>query len=125
MIDKSYLENLTPEQREEMRRKASETREAKKIAGENLKKDYLDMPHWRELASKAACGIRFPSDYIPCSDVKYARRVLKKLGRDVDWWKEKTGYKNLAEFGKMNPEWNAQAMVGLILEDYFEELGGE
>ena len=116
---KDYLATLTPEQRQENLEKAKAAREAKKKAGENLKQDWLDENHWRSLASKY--GTRLPLSYIPASDTKYIRRILKKLEIDPKEWLEVEGYKSLGDFGKQNPNTPAWVHVGLLLEWWDEK----
>lgn len=113
------LNDFTPEERAANLLKAREAREAKKEANEHLRNDFLDEKHWRELASRA--GFRLPATYVPSSEVKYIKRLLKHLGRDVEWWLERTGYRKLQEFSEMNPDWPMVACLGLILEDHFDE----
>ena len=116
-----YLATITPEMRADMREKGAIAREAKKLAGESLKQDYVDYPHWRELASKA--GLRLPMSYLPASETKYIKRTLKKINRDTSWYTDVTGFKSYAEFAEHNHTWNAAALVGLLLEAHFEQTG--
>lgn len=116
---KDYLTQLTPEQRAEMQDKAKLTREAKKLAGESLKQDYSDENHWRELASKI--GFRMPASYIPCSDTKHLKRLLKLCKIDPKQWAEIEGYSSLKQFVIDNPEMPSYARCGLVLEYYFEK----
>lgn len=115
---KHYLSSLSEKDKEEMRNKAKESREAKKKAGEHLKDDFLDKSYWKELASEA--GIRLPMSYIPASETKYAKKALKKLGIDQKEWLEAEGFVNMKQFAQNNPDWPAYAVVGLILE-YWKE----
>lgn len=117
------LPKLSPEEMALMQEKAKETREAKKKAGEHLQQDFgTDEKIWRELAS--AVGFRLAAKHIPCSEVKYAKRLLKHLGKDIVWWQEINGLTRLSDFAKYNPDWPAYSLQGLILEDYFEEMKG-
>lgn len=119
MTTVNHLSSKTPEELAEMREKGRLAREQKKVDGEHLRKEYLDLEHWRSLASKH--GVRLPADYYPASDVKYVKRVLKKCGVDVKDFLESTGLTNLKDFSILNPDFNAQAYVGLALE-YVEEV---
>lgn len=119
----SYLENLTPEQREELRQKSRLTKEAKKEAGKDLFQDFGDdLNHWKALASKA--GVRMPASYLPNTEVKYLRRVASKLGIDMQEYVEACGVTNLKALAKLNPNWPIAAEVGLLLE-YWDENKGE
>ena len=114
----TYLQDLTTEQREELREKSRISREAKKLAGQNLKKDFEDLSYWKSLASEA--GVRMPSSHIPSSDTKYIRRVASKLGIDLKQYLEYSGVTNLKALWKLNPDWSVVGEVGCILE-YWEE----
>lgn len=114
-LDK-YLSKITAEDMQQMRIKAKETKEAKKLwAEEHLIQDFGDDEvHWRTLASKA--GIRMPAKYVPSSDVKYMKRALKKLNIEPKEWLEVEGYKTLKGFSDDNPTWPMYSWIGLLLE---------
>ena len=119
-MNKDYLSNLTPEQRLEMREKAKASKAAKKLfAEENLKTSWQDENHWRELASRI--GFRLPARYIPCSELKHLKRLLKLLQIDPKHWAEIEGCKTLKAFSVLNPEMPSYARCGLVLEYYFEK----
>ena len=109
-----YLANITPEQRAENLEKARRAREEKKKAGEHLKQDWMDEQHFRALASKY--GVRLPLAYIPATEVKYIKRIMKKLEIDPKMWLEAEGYRTLGDFGKNNPTTPAWVHCGLLLE---------
>lgn len=113
------LSNITSEERLEMQQKSKASREAKKLAAQNLKTDWLDLPHWRELASQA--NIRLPIQYAPASELKHLRKALKRLSIDPAKWCEVQGYKTLKGFANDNPEANAVLEVGLLLEYWGEK----
>ena len=115
---KDYLSNLTEESKQQMRIKAKETKDAKKKWGEeNLIQDFEgDEAVWRALASKV--GIRLPAKYIPSSDTKHIKRVLKKLNVEISDWLEIEGTKSLKDFSVMNPTWPAYSHIGLVLEEF-------
>lgn len=117
---KDYLVNLTVEQRLQMVIKSKNTRDAKRAWGEeHLKQDYgQDEAHWRALASEA--GIRLPAKYIPSSDTKYLKRILKKLNIEAKEWLDVEGYTTLKDFSVNNPTWPSYAHIGLLLE-YWKE----
>lgn len=98
-----------------------ETLEAARIAREAKKAKFLalahllipsfqDAGHWARLASKYS--IRMPSKYLPCSELKYARRAVRKLGIDYPAVFDEP----LKLFPQLNPTWPAYAHIGLILE---------
>lgn len=119
----SFLENLTTEQREELREKSRLTKEAKKEAGKDLFQDFGDdLTHWRSLASEA--GIRLPASYLPNSEVKYIRRVANKLGIDMQEYLEACGVTNLKALARLNPNFPIYVEIGLLLE-YWDENKGE
>lgn len=119
---KDYLSSLSTEDRQAMVLKSKETRELKRKAGESLQV-FTDEAYWRTLASKA--GIRMPASYVPASEGKYLKRVLKKLDIPFSEWQEENGYKTIAQFAADNPTWSAVALIGLTLESYFETTGGQ
>ena len=116
----SYLESLTEDQRKELREKANLAREIKKKEGESLFQDFgEDETHWRTLASRY--NIRLPASYIPNTEIKYIKRVAKKLGIDYKEYLEDCGAKTLKELVEFNPNYPAVAEVGLLLEYYDEK----
>lgn len=121
---KDFLTDLTQEQRQQMRIKAKETREANKLwAQENLVQCFGDDEVvWRELASKA--GIRLPAKYIPSSNTKHIKKALKKLDISMAEWLDVEAARSLKEFSMLNPTWPALGHVGLLLE-YWEEKNNE
>jgi hypothetical protein len=120
MLPKDYLLNLSPEERLAMREKTKATLDAKKLAGELLfKQDSDDVKLWKQLAAKA--GVRLPQAYVPASEVKYIKKVLKKLDIPITEWLDVEQSKSLKEFSILNPTWGAQAHVGLLLEYYYDE----
>lgn len=115
------LPKLTPEERLEMQEKAKATREAKRLAGESLKQDFgSDETKWREMASEI--GFRMPSSYIPASETKHLKKLLKLCKIDPKQWLEVEGLKTLKSFSVLNPEYPAYSHCGLFLEWYFEEV---
>lgn len=122
-MNKDYLTNLTPEQRLEMREKAKASKDAKRLfAQENLKSEWADENHWRELASRI--GFRLPASYIPCSEVKHLKRLLKVCNIDPKHWSEIEGFKTLKGFSSLNPEMPSFVRCGLVLEYYFDNGEG-
>ena len=115
----TYLQDLTTEQRQELREKSRISREAKKLAGQNLKKDFEDLNYWKSLASEA--GVRMPSSHIPSSDTKYIRRVASKLGIDLKQYLEYSGVTSLKALGKLNPDWSVVGEISLLLEYWNEK----
>ena len=105
----------TPRDMSIYKEQAAASRLAKKqYAEENLKLDYDDLPHWKELASKYST--RLPSYVHPNTASKYLKRVLTHLGVDSKEYLESCGVKSFKQLAEMNPEYNAQAEVGLLLE---------
>lgn len=110
---------LTKEQRENallLRKQVKEEKE--KYAREFLKTEYMDMSHWESLASGK--GFRLALWYLPCSELKYARKLMRYLGVDSRWWKDHNGC-SLEAWARMNPTWTARAMQGIILESFENE----
>lgn len=114
-----YLANITPEQRQEMIQKGAEQKRIKQQwAKDNLKLDYSDETHWRELASKH--GYRLPVYWEKASS-KFVNRFLKRYNLSKEWYEDVTGFKNGNKEAEKNPCMNAVCQVGLLLESYDEE----
>ncbi len=113
----SYFDSLTPEQREENRRKALAAQEAHrahlKSQAHLLHNKFADKPLWRRLASKY--GVRMPPDYIPGSEVRYVRKAMRKAGVLPEHVREAFGG-DVKFLARTNPTWPAYALIGLILE---------
>lgn len=109
----THLVPMTEEQREEIKQKRIEAQEYAKA---NLKTDYADSGYWRDTASELGC--RLPSWWIPGKDVKYLRRISKKLGFDLKLFVDSTGFPNIKEFCVANHKFTAFALCGLLLEWY-------
>lgn len=114
------LGNMTKEQRAENLEKARKAREEKQKAGENLKQDWLDEPHWRALASKYS--VRLPASYIPNKEVKYLKRVAAKLEIDIKEYLESCGCTTIKKLVGLNPDWPAYAEVSMMLEWFDEKM---
>lgn len=109
----------TPRDMSQYKEQAAASRLAKKQwAEQNLKLTYEDAPLWRELASKY--GTRLPSYVHPNTSGKYLKRMLTHLGVDSKEYLESCGVKSFKQLAELNPEYNAQAECGYILE-YFDE----
>jgi hypothetical protein len=112
--------NFTP-MTEEQRQQAKETRDAKKLLAEQtLKLEYADENHWAALASKYS--VRLPVYYQPSSEIKYVRRIAKKLNADINEFLSSTGYSNIKSLASANPTWTARAICGTFLEFYDDNL---
>lgn len=112
------LMTLTPEQREEVRSKALAARREKVEASKSWKHDWKDAPLWKHLCKEA--GMKSTPSFIHCSELKYVKRVLKVIGKDIWWWKEhfyETG--GLITFSKQNPNVPMYALQGLMLEAFY------
>ena len=110
----------TPRDMSQYKEQATASRLAKKQwAEENLKLDYMDSPHWRELASKY--GTRLPSYVYPNTSSKYLKRVLNHLGVDAKEYLEACGVTTFKQLAELNPEYTAMSEVGLLLEWYDEK----
>ncbi|MBG23725.1 MAG: hypothetical protein CMF22_10415 [Idiomarinaceae bacterium] len=115
----AYLSTITAAEREELRLKGAEKREEKRIWAEaNLKLEWDDHSHWRDLASKY--GYRMPNKHEPCGS-KHTNRFLRKFGLSKEWYQDHTGFKNANEEFRVNPTLPAFAAVGFLLEAYDEE----
>ena len=113
-----HLANITPEQRLEMQEKARIAREQKKEDGKHLRQDFADEAVFRENASKIK--FRLAPSYIPATEQKYLRRLLKHIDKDMNWWRECNGYKSVERWCKDNPNMPAYYLQSLTIEDYLE-----
>lgn len=98
------------------RQRSREGRAAAKVARDasTLRRDYLDEPHWLELASTR--GLRLPP-YGMAMSVSGMRRWLHKLGHSDAWHKNWSGLAKVADFIALNPRWPLRAWAGLMLEE--------
>lgn len=78
-----------------------------------LRKDFLDDATWVDLAKRFY--IRLPIWKTPV-DERSMRKWLRKFRVTEKTYLEATGYKELMEFQKLNPDWPLRAWVGLLLE---------
>lgn len=107
---------MTQEERIEYQEKARITRLNQiAFAEQNLRNDFADTQHWRDLAAKH--GIRMPAWHVPGTDLRYMKRALRKIGKDSKWMTSCTGFNTLEEFATSNPKWPAFALIGLLLEN--------
>jgi len=67
-------------------------------------------------------GFRLAPSYISSKEVKYARKLLRSIGKDVQWWLEATGYSKLNDFYELNPLIPCWIMQGIIIETYLGEM---
>lgn len=106
---------------DEQRAQAKLKREAdQEYARTHLKTVYADQQHWSVLSSKYSC--KLPGWWYPITDIKYMRRVAKKVNYDINLFLEASGFSNLKEFANTNNTLTAVAGVGILLEeidDYF------
>ncbi len=111
-----YLKTLTPEQREDMRKKSAESLVKKtEYAKKHLKLDWEDDYHWRLLASHY--GFRLPRTYEPAAG-KWVNRFLKHTGMTAEWYSDITGFKNGNEEARVCKDLPAFAQIGILLEAY-------
>jgi hypothetical protein len=92
---------------------AAVARQARKAS--NLRTDFLDEPHWVDLAREA--GFRLPVWGTPCTPGAMTR-WLKRCGLSVAWYREATGFTSLRQHITANPRWPLRAWAGLCLEEW-------
>lgn len=108
---------------EEDRAKASEVKEHKKQwALANLKQDFEDLQTWKDLASKHS--VRLPIYYAAGTEIKFIKRMAKKLGVNIDEFLGSTGFTTLKQMALSNITWPSYALCGILLE-YAEEVNVE
>lgn len=113
-MNKSHLTAITEAERASMLEKAALAKAKKRAEAINII-PLIDAPYYRDLAK--LYGVRMPTSYCQSHELKYTKRVAKKLGVDVNVWvKDVVGAKNLSEVAKLNPNIGACGMVGLLLE---------
>ncbi len=95
--------------------KSRETQKAQREwAKEHLRRDFLDAPHWTELARRY--GVRLPQWWVPCTPT-HMRRWLRRLGFSLAWYRDWSGDRDVTLFAERNPDWPLRAFVGLLLEE--------
>lgn len=119
----SHLATLSDEDRQAFLAAAQVARKEKRQAGilyanENLKLDYADEQHWKELGSRH--GVRRFQWYEPAT-VKNMRKAVKKVGRDASWFTDVFGFSRYLEHERANPRMTANAFLGFCLEQIDEE----
>jgi hypothetical protein len=112
-IDRAALQQASKESREKKQ----------SYARDNLKIDWADSNHWRDLATKH--GVRLPVWYIPNTETKYLRRLFKHKDVDIKHYLEYCGCKSMKQLVDMNPEYPAFVEVGFALEWLDEKAGGD
>lgn len=117
---KSNFPVMTQEDREAMLELAREAMSKKVELSKAWKHDWKDQGLWSFLRQKAK--LRACPSYIHCSEVKYIKRALKVVGKDLDWYKEHFFEGPLSTFSKKNPNVPMYALQGLILEAAYPEL---
>lgn len=83
------------------------------------RKDYTDDEYWKELAK--SIGVRIPPYYTRPSDADI-KHWLKTCKVPYSQFVEAYGWKDSAEFEKMNPTHGMKIIAGLILELREENL---
>jgi len=105
---------------EEMKQAAQQAKKNKiTYAKEHLKLEWADEDHWRSLSKLYT--VRLPQYYHPATDTRYARRLVKKLGGDMNEYLEYCGCRTLKELVSLNTTHNAVCFCGLILEWWHEK----
>lgn len=86
------IANLTPEERQKNLQTAQEARKAKKEVwkanSHNLRQDFLDINHWKDLASKYK--VRMPTSIEPTTTSRM-RTYIKRCGLTVKQYQEISG----------------------------------
>lgn len=77
--------------------------------------DFGDGQHWKYLASRYLPQYDLPSWSRPFS-ADEAEKWLQRLELSIPAWLRFGGYRDLADFGAINPTWPLRAFVGLALE---------
>lgn len=86
---------------------------AQQYARENLRLDFADATHWRELA--AAAGVRLPAWYVR-STSGGIRKFCTRLNLSQSVIEDATGCSSYKQLAALNPTWPLFAVVGLLLE---------
>lgn len=109
----THLKAMTDIQRQAVKDKRIADQE---YARQHLKIEYMDENYWRDIASELGC--RLPNWWIPGTEVKYLRRISKKLNFDLKLFVESTGFSNIKDFCETNSKFTALSLSGLLLEWY-------
>lgn len=117
------MNNLLKQMTDEDRAKSKLVKDQKREwALLNLRQEFQDFGSWKELSSKF--GVRLPVYYVPGTDIKFIRRMAKKIGVSIDDFVETTGCVSLKEFAMSNINWPCYALCGVFLE-WVNSLDGE
>lgn len=94
--------------------KAAATRKAAQdFARQNLKLDFADKQHWRELAG--ARGFHLPAWYVTATGGRVGR-YAERLSLSIHQVHAATGCRSFRAFVQGNPTWPLFAHVGVLLE---------
>lgn len=77
--------------------------------------DFGDAQHWDYLASRYLPQYDLPS-WSRSFSADEAEKWLERLELSIPAWLRFGGYRDLADFGAINPAWPLRAFVGLALE---------
>ncbi|WP_059003064.1 hypothetical protein [Pseudomonas syringae] len=86
---------------------------AQQYARENLRLNFADAEHWRELA--AAAGVRLPAWYVRSTGGRI-RKFCTRLNLSQSVIDDATGCSSYKQLAALNPTWPLFAVVGLLLE---------
>lgn len=99
---------------------AEKTEASKQYALDNLKTVYAEDKYWRILASQY--NVKLPRWWMASTELKYMKRISKKLNFDIQSFVDSTGCSSLRELASINPKYTAFAMCGLLLEWWHENI---
>lgn len=101
--------------------KAQAARRAKaQWAKENLKLEYDDEEHWKELSK--LYNFRLPIYNIPNTSTKYLKRFFSHMKLDIKDYLDYCGIGSVKELVSLNPEYTARAEVGIAMEYVFNRV---
>ncbi|AQL38747.1 hypothetical protein [Pseudomonas syringae] len=86
---------------------------AQQYARENLRLNFADAEHWRELA--AAAGVRLPAWYVRSTGGRI-RKFCTRLNLSQSVIDDATGCSSYKQLAALNPTWPLFAVVGILLE---------
>ena len=92
--------------------------EVAEIQREYYRREFLEDDRWKELAKEA--GVMLPPFYTRPSDTAI-KSTLRRLRVSWDNFVEAFGWKDAADFERLNPTWSMRPLTGLILELWQEK----
>ena len=109
------LNQIPAEEKSRRLAKARAARDAKTAVrnASPTRRDWQDMPYWEELARRR--GLRLPPLGEPLT-LPAMRRVLSRAKRSQTWYSQRSGFRQLDDYPRANPQVCARSFAGIVFE---------